>query len=809
MNVAEDSPLLQLEEQELDRSGSTWRGAQVRDRMEGGGEEARDEEAMSEARGRRGREGQIVYTREMYEALEKAVVLLEDGIAGRSIFHRMDSDSLWYYHLYHYGYFEILFYTFVGIDLLLPLFEEPSAVWDVNPWLIGGIELTCLLTFSIDLFLKIRIAICGETFFRETVWNRIYALALLVSFCEFFLSVWVTFPFSLRKFLRPFFLAQHSSLMKKTLKNMINTLPAIGSVFGLVLFHITFFSLAGMLLFGNTKEGDEKFSTLWSTFKELFILLTTANHPSVMMPAYTDNRLSCIYFISFLLIGLYCFMNILTAIIYTSFKENLQMSMQSRLDRRYIAFRGAFELLSSAQRLGQNGERTERGPHGNDISGVEEGRGYEIPEVKPVRTVNSKLLGKCIRMVTSMDSAVVSVLMSKIEGQQLGLFGMGNHSRDALNNSYSDENYNDSDLHLHFTEFYELFEVAAYKATFVKRINDTLPGYHMNNSISAFVNVVGSHPLFETMVNCVLVLNMVVIALELNGHSTVAFVKFTSGLFLVFYAAEMAVRILAIGLRGYMRAAAWVEFDILVGVLVVLFGAYVLLIDNSSYETGSIGAEVGYLKALNVLFLIRGLRIVFFVKVFENILSTVLTLMKSISTLAGVLILAYYIFALIGMQLFAGKIYEGNPALNGTAFAEMKYFPNNFDNFPSALVTLWELMVVNDWYVIMDAHIAVTSKFAAIFFFAWHIISVVMMMNLVVALTLESFLRKWRSKSEKRKAFSSFEILSQKAEYFHAADMLLDMFKKDLTPPSEERMCLALASHQELKMKFLIEEFHV
>ena len=61
------------------------------------------------------------------------------------------------------------------------------------------------------------------------------------------------------------------------------------------------------------------------------------------------------------------------------------------------------------------------------------------------------------------------------------------------------------------------------------------------------------------------------------------------------------------------------------------------------------------------------------------------------------LFLVYYIFATLGIQLFGGLIYEGNEALAPTGFAAGEYWPLNFNDFPSGMVTLFVLMVVNNW----------------------------------------------------------------------------------------------------------------
>ncbi|PIO23305.1 hypothetical protein AB205_0085670 [Aquarana catesbeiana] len=69
----------------------------------------------------------------------------------------------------------------------------------------------------------------------------------------------------------------------------------------------------------------------------------------------------------------------------------------------------------------------------------------------------------------------------------------------------------------------------------------------------------------------------------------------------------------------------------------------------------------------------------------------------------------YYVFAIIGIDLFRGVLPNprntSSPAnensTNETAqcgtFEQLEYWPNNFDDFAAALVTLWNVMVVNNW----------------------------------------------------------------------------------------------------------------
>ena len=56
----------------------------------------------------------------------------------------------------------------------------------------------------------------------------------------------------------------------------------------------------------------------------MFILMTTANFPDVMLPAYEKNYWVIIFFLSFLIVGLFFIMSLLLANIFNKFRERLE-----------------------------------------------------------------------------------------------------------------------------------------------------------------------------------------------------------------------------------------------------------------------------------------------------------------------------------------------------------------------------------------------------------------------------------------------------------------------------------------------------
>jgi hypothetical protein len=84
--------------------------------------------------------------------------------------------------------------------------------------------------------------------------------------------------------------------------------------------YILFFSWVGYRLFRGTPEGIENFSTFGESAFGLLVLMTTANFPDFMLPAYQVNRLNCIFFIGYLIFGLFLLMNLLLAIFYSNYQ---------------------------------------------------------------------------------------------------------------------------------------------------------------------------------------------------------------------------------------------------------------------------------------------------------------------------------------------------------------------------------------------------------------------------------------------------------------------------------------------------------
>ncbi|CAH8631763.1 unnamed protein product [Schistosoma mattheei] len=300
-------------------------------------------------------------------ALKQARVLIEDAENYRSINHKLDKHSLIMYELSHGLRLTILHRASLVILFLLPFFEWPSSLTmssDIRLKLkppnlpcgvTEGIEFLCLLIISIQSILLS--GAFGLPWVRENPWLIgkyiflvIYLLDLIVS-----LSLRCSEYYRIRRLIRPYFLISSSQLMKKVLKCYRRTLPTLFNLLFLLGFWLISATLVAMCVFNKPNRDLTKnsivnttttaFTDFYDTLFSLLVLLTTTNHPDILIPPYNGNRGTAIFSIVYLGVGLYVLLNILTAAVYSEFSGYLMSSVQTRLMRRRVATRAAFEVL--------------------------------------------------------------------------------------------------------------------------------------------------------------------------------------------------------------------------------------------------------------------------------------------------------------------------------------------------------------------------------------------------------------------------------------------------------------------------------
>ncbi|KAK1797344.1 hypothetical protein P4O66_008713 [Electrophorus voltai] len=148
--------------------------------------------------------------------------------------------------------------------------------------------------------------------------------------------------------------------------------------------------------------------------------------------------------------------------------------------------------------------------------------------------------------------------------------------------------------------------------------------------------------------------------------------------FLGLFLAEMFLKMYGLGFRLYFHSS-FNRFDC--GVIV---GSIFEVVWGFFRPGMSFGISV--LRALRLL---RIFKITRYWASLRNLVVSLMSSMKSIISLLFLLFLFIVVFALLGMQLFGGR------------FIFKDYTPANFDTFPAAIMTVFQILTGEDWNEVM------------------------------------------------------------------------------------------------------------
>ena len=87
--------------------------------------------------------------------------------------------------------------------------------------------------------------------------------------------------------------------------------------------YIIVFGWVAHRLFRGTQQGEAYFPTLSESIWSFTVLLTTANFPDVMMPSYRKSSFYAIFFITYLVFGLYFLLNLVLSIFYSNYRQRI------------------------------------------------------------------------------------------------------------------------------------------------------------------------------------------------------------------------------------------------------------------------------------------------------------------------------------------------------------------------------------------------------------------------------------------------------------------------------------------------------
>ncbi|KAL8589847.1 hypothetical protein ACOMHN_020850 [Nucella lapillus] len=612
-----------------------------------------------------------------------AATLVMDAKAGRNLAYGTDGRSVKSYILYHKFYLRYLLYFFILVDLLLAIFEKPALKGAELPyWGTMLIEAVCLMYF---MFRKMHVFHFQDwkLFFRDTKNYMVVGTIFLTVIDIFSYIVWVNVapdsnPVRWSRPLRPLFIINFSDgkQIRRAFRNIRRTVPDIMNVLVLFFLCLFLFGLMGLKLFYkrgylNYPNGDSYFKNYFDAVWDLYVLVTTANNPDVMMPAYDYDNWFVLYFGVYLVVNLYIFMSIVLASIYYNYKNNLKNEIKTAVYSKRRKMAEAFDLI----KVYHDGKAM-----------VTRNRWFQLMAV----------------VTPSKSTAQADLLMQilDINGDRF---------------IYKPEFMNLADLlHVELTEVND-------RQTFLEK---RMPHIY-NSATSHYVKLIVRHKFFRYSFDLLIFVNAFFIGFDVDE---------ADWFFLAMFTVEIMLKLYVYGPQQF-TVRLWNIFDFFViGAAVIATIVEAIMGDRSE--------EFSALDILLVLRVLRLFKLFGSINRFKIVIQTLVNIGPSIATYGGVILVFFYFFAIIGMEVFQNKIsyhgYDenttdleslwcGNAALQNSTFYRLHYCSNNFNNIIKSFVVLLELTVVN-------------HKFVRIYFFFFHLCCVVLVLNIFTAFILEAFI---------------------------------------------------------------------
>ncbi|XP_060187859.1 two pore calcium channel protein 1B-like isoform X2 [Lycium barbarum] len=125
---------------------------------------------------------------------------------------------------------------------------------------------------------------------------------------------------------------------------------------------------------------------------------------------------------------------------------------------------------------------------------------------------------------------------------------------------------------------------------------------------------------------------------------------------------------------------------------------------------------------------------------FRASVATFLSLMYSLLPYLGTIFCVLCIYCSLGLQIFGGIVNTGNPNLNQTDLARYDYLLFNFNDYPTGMGTVFNLLVMGIWPPVMQSYKELTgTSWTYVYFFSFYLIAVLWAIKFDYSICLGSF----------------------------------------------------------------------
>ncbi|XP_030929791.1 two pore calcium channel protein 1-like isoform X5 [Quercus lobata] len=446
-------------------------------------------------------------------------------------------------------------------------------------------------------------------------------------------------PFRIAPYIRVVFFVLNFRELRATIFILAGILDTYLNVLALGLLFLLFSSWLAYVMFEDTQQGKIVFTSYGTTLYQMFILFTTSNNPDVWIPAYKASRWFCLFFVLYVLLGVYFITNLILAVVYDSFKDQFAKQVSVMDSTRRQILEKAFNLIDK------------------------DNHGFLDKE-------------QCIKLFEELNNYRTLPEISREEFELIF---------DELDDSH--------DFKINLNEFYYLCNAIALKFPKEEREScfEYFPSVYNSPCSKKLIGFVRS-PIFGYIISFILILNLFAVivetTLDIENDSAQKVWQEVEFVFGWIYVLEMALKIYSFGFENYWRDGQN-RFDFMVTWIIVI-GETLTFVAPQGLTFLSNGEWIRYLLLTRMLRLIR---LLMYIKRYRAYIATFITLIPSLMPYLGTIFCVLCIYCSLGVQSYK--------ELTGTAWS-LTYFVSFYLITVLLLLNLIVAFVLEAFFAEMD-----------------------------------------------------------------------------------------------------------
>ena len=251
----------------------------------------------------------------------------------------------------------------------------------------------------------------------------------------------------------------------------------------------------------------------------------------------------------------------------------------------------------------------------------------------------------------------------------------------------------------------------------------------MRKRIHAFVEGAA----FQTSIIAIIVLNAIILGMETSDYLMTQYgtlLKTADAIILKIFVAEILLRLYVYRLRFFLRPWSVFDFVIVAIALVPASEAF---------------------AALRTLRILRILRLLSVVPTMRRVIEGLLSAIPGIASVAAIMLLFFYTFAVIGTHLYGAT------------------FPQWFGTLGETMFTLFQIMTLESWSMGIVRPVMVQHPDAWVFFVLYILVTTFTMLNLFIAIIVNAM----HSNTDESAEESRTEIKETLSAEIHAMETRL------------------------------------